>query len=114
MKTRSRFRRASANPISQRSEVFACGSIAAELQRMGYTASAGAVQKPPGRVDAVVSYMDRWMWDITMYMISLDIQIREPGTEAILANAKTARSSLVRKSQEEMVRETLNKLLHNR
>jgi hypothetical protein len=87
--------------------------IAAELQRMGFRASSGSTQSPPGKVDAVVSYMDRWIWDITMYMLSLDIQLREPGSDVILANAKTVRSSLVRKSQKEMVRETLDKLLKN-
>ena len=34
-----------------------------------------------------------------------------PGTDATLATAKTVRSSLIRKSQKEMVRETLNQLL---
>ncbi len=57
--------------------------------------------------------MDHWMWDITMYMVSLDIQIREPGSDVILAKAKTVRTSLVRKSQKNMVSETLTKLLKN-
>lgn len=87
--------------------------IAAELQRMGYRATSGTAQSPPGRVDAVLSYKDRWVWDMTMYMISLDVQLREPGSDVILATAKTVRSSLIRKSQQEMVRETLTKLLKN-
>jgi hypothetical protein len=87
--------------------------IAAELQRMGFRATSGSAQSPPGRVDAVVSYTDRWIWDMTMYMLSLDIQLREPGSDAILATAKTVRSSLIRKSQQEMIRETLTKLLKN-
>jgi hypothetical protein len=87
--------------------------IAAELQRMGFRATSGSAQSPPGRVDAVVTYMDRWIWDMTMYMLSLDIQLREPGSDSILANAKTVRSSLIRKSQQEMIRETLTKLLKN-
>ena len=87
--------------------------IAAQLQQMGYRATSGTAQSPPGHVDAVVSYMDRWIWDMTMYMLSLDVQLREPGSDTILATAKTVRSSLVRKSQQEMVRETLTKLLKN-
>jgi len=87
--------------------------IAAELQRMGFRATSGSAQSPPGRVDAVVSYMDRWVWDMTMYMLSLDIQLREPGSDVILATSKTVRSSLIRKSQQEMIRETLTKLLKN-
>lgn len=87
--------------------------MAARLELMGYRATSGSAHSPPGRVDAVVSYMDRWMWDMTMYMISLDVQLREPGSDTILATAKTVRSSLVRKSQQEMIRETLDKLLKN-
>jgi hypothetical protein len=85
--------------------------IAAELQSMGYKATFGTAQTPPAKVDAVISFMDRWTWDITMYMLSLDLQIREPGSDAVFATAKTVRTSLIRKSQKEMVRETLNKLL---
>lgn len=87
--------------------------IAAQLQQMGFRATSGTAQSPPGRVDAVVTYMDRWVWDMTMYMLSLDIQLREPQSDTILATAKTVRSSLIRKSQPEMVRETLDKLFKN-
>jgi len=87
--------------------------IAAQLQEMGYKATVGTSQSPTGRADATLSYTDHWMWDITMYMISLDLQLREPGSDMTIASAKTTRSSLVRKSQKEMVRETLTKLLKN-
>ena len=84
--------------------------FAAALQEMGYKATTGSAETPPSRVDATITYTDKWMWDITMYMISLDVQLREPGSDATLATAKTVRSSLIRKSQKEMVRETLNQL----
>jgi len=87
------------------------GTIADELRQMGYSATHGTTQAPPKRVDAVVTYTDRWMWDITMYMLSLDVQLREPGSDMTLASAKTVRSSLVRKSEPEMARETLAKVL---
>jgi hypothetical protein len=87
------------------------GTIADELRQMGYTATHGTTQSPPRRVDAVVTYTDRWMWDITMYMLSLDMQLREPGSDVALASAKTVRSSLVRKSAAEMAHETLAKIL---
>ena len=87
------------------------GTIAAQLRQMGYTASHGTSRKAPQRVDAVVTYTDRWMWDITMYMLSLDMQLRDPATDVTLASAKVVRTSLVRKSEPEMARETLIKLL---
>ena len=88
-------------------------AIVTELQLMGYRVSSGSAGSPPAKVDAVITYTDKWMWDITMYMISLDVQLREPASDATLAVAKTVRTSLVRKSQQEMVRETLTKLLKN-
>lgn len=87
--------------------------IAAQLQSMGYRASVGSSQSAPGKVDGVITYTDKWFWDITMYMLSLDVQLREPGSDMVLANAMTVRSSLVRKSQKEMIRETLTKLITN-
>lgn len=85
--------------------------IAAQLQSMGFRASVGSSQSAPGKVDGVITYTDKWFWDITMYMLSLDVQLREPGSDMVLANAMTVRSSLVRKSQKEMIRETITKLI---
>lgn len=87
--------------------------LVSELNSLGYKATTGSSQRPPSKVDAVMSFSDQWMWDVTMYMLSLELQLREPGSDAVLATAKTVRTSLVRKSQKEMVRETLTKLLKN-
>ncbi len=84
--------------------------ISGELQKSGLRASVGTAKSAPRPVDAVVTYEDRWMWDITMYMWSLDVQLREPGSDVVLATSKTVRSSLVRRSQKEMVQETVAKI----
>jgi hypothetical protein len=97
------------NESPDKSELAA--DIAGELKSMGYQATTGT-RKALG-TDAVITFTDQWMWDITMYMLSLEIQLREPGSDAVFATAKTVRTSLVRKSQKEMVRETLAKLLKN-
>jgi hypothetical protein len=81
--------------------------IAKRLTTMGYQCTYGDAQAPASPVDAVVTYQDRWMWDITMYMIKLNIQIHEGSTGAILANGEVVRPSLQRKSPEGMVEETL-------
>jgi len=81
--------------------------IAKRLGVLGYQCTSGDAQTPPSPVDAVVTYQDRWMWDITMYMIKLDIQIHDGATGAILANGEVVRPSLQRKSPEGMVEETL-------
>jgi len=81
--------------------------IAARLTAMGYQSTTGDAPKPAALVDAIVTYQDRWMWDITMYMIKLDIQIRDGTSGAILAKGEVMRPSLQRKSPEGMVEETL-------
>jgi hypothetical protein len=81
--------------------------IAARLSTMGFKASSGDAPLPPERVDAVVTYQDRWMWDITMYMIKLDVQLHDGDSGAVIARAQAVRPSLQRKSPEGMVQEVL-------
>jgi hypothetical protein len=84
--------------------------IAKRLIVMGYQCTSGDAQSPGSPVDAIVTYQDRWMWDITMYMIKLDIQIHDGASGAVLANGEVVRPSLQRKSPEGMVEETLGVL----
>ena len=81
--------------------------ISNRLNVMGYRCTSGDAQTPAAPVDAIVTYEDHWMWDITMYMIKLDIQVHDGKTGAILANGEVKRPSLQRKSPEGMVEETL-------
>jgi hypothetical protein len=81
--------------------------ISTRLNVMGYQCTSGDAQTPASPVDAIVTYQDRWMWDITMYMIKLDIQVHDGATGAVLANGEVTRPSLQRKSPEGMVEETL-------
>ena len=84
--------------------------IAAELNAMGKTATSGVDPKPPSPVDAVVTYEDKWMWDITMYMLELSIDLRDPETNYKFATGRSYRTSLARKSPEEMVAEVLGEI----
>lgn len=81
--------------------------IADRLNLMGKSATSGERSAIPANVDAIVTYQDKWMWDLTMYMIELSVQIRAPKTEMALATGHSLRSSLVRKSPPEMVEEVL-------
>lgn len=85
--------------------------IADELNSRGYKTYVGTSASAPARVDAVISYADKWVWDITKYMFSLELRVSEPRFPAVYAIAKTTRSSLARKSQKVMVQETVAKLL---
>lgn len=84
--------------------------IADRLGVMGYHATCGPKAAMPADVDAVVTYQDKWMWDMTMYMISLDVQVRTPGDGMAIGSGHVLRTSLARKSPPEMVEEVLNDL----
>lgn len=84
--------------------------IAERLTTMGKTATSGEKANAPADVDAIVTYQDKWMWDITMYMIELNVQVRNSKTDISLATGHSLRTSLVRKSPREMVAEVLNDL----
>lgn len=85
--------------------------IADELIRMGYRATSGVEATPSYPVDAIVTYQDKWMWDITMYMLELNIDLRNPQNNYKFATGRSYRTSLARKSPDEMVKEVLIKIL---
>ena len=61
----------------------------------------------------MLTYVDRWMWDITMYMLELTVHVRNPETNASLAVGNSYHTSLSRKSPVEMVEEVLNNIFKN-
>lgn len=85
--------------------------IKKNLAKRGYKVEGGPELKPPYKADAVVTYIDKWMWDITMYMIELTISVRDQGNFP-MANGNSLHTSLTRKSPEEMVEEVLTNI-HN-
>ena len=84
--------------------------IADQLNLIGYKATTGTETDTPQDVDAIVTYQDRWTWDITMYMLRLNIQIRDPKTSAAWAEGESYRPSLQRKSPSEMAKEVLESI----
>jgi len=83
--------------------------IADNLRVRGYQVTTG--EPVPAQVDAVVTYVDKWFWDITMYMLELTVQFREPKTDFPLATGNSFHTSLTRKSPPEMVDEVLGNIL---
>jgi len=81
------------------------------LEKRGYTVTTGDAPKPDKPVDAALSYVDRWMWDITMYMLELTVTLRDPVTSFPMAVGNSFHTSLTRKSPEEMVDEVLGNML---
>jgi len=86
--------------------------IADRLRSKGFVVTTGAAS-PPANVDAIVNYRDKWMWDITMYLLELTIDIRDPKTEAILATGNSYHTSLTRLSQTAMVNEVVDNIFNS-
>lgn len=83
-------------------------TIADKLNAMGIQATTSKEKRKD--VDAVVTYWDKWMWDITMYLLELTIVFRDPNTDFPLATGNSMHTSLTRLSQKEMVDEVLGNI----
>lgn len=79
--------------------------IADKARSMGLTATTG--DTTAANTDVIITYVDKWMWDITMYMIELTIQVKDPKTDFTLAVGNSFHTSLTRKTPTEMVDEVM-------
>jgi hypothetical protein len=82
------------------------------LDKKGFNTTIGPEMPLPYKADAVVTYVDRWMWDITMYMLELTISLRNPTSNFPMAIGNSFHTSLTRKSPEEMVDEVLTNIFN--
>lgn len=87
--------------------------IADELNKRGFLAIAGGADTRPDDVDILVTYQDRWMWDMTMYMIEINIEFRDPQNSVVVADGTSYRTSFARKPPEFMVNEVLTDIFNN-
>ena len=85
--------------------------LKAAFEKRGYVVTTGPALTAPYPQDAVVTYVDKWMWDLTMYMIELTVTMRSPANDYPLATAHSIHTSLTRKSQAEMADEVAANLL---
>jgi len=75
------------------------------FEKRGFVVSTGPAQTTPYAQDAVVTYIDKWMWDLTMYLLELQVTVRNPASNFPLATADSVHTSLTRKSPAEMADE---------
>ncbi len=66
----------------------------------------------PKNVDAVLTYKDTWVWDLTPYMLELDVVIREPDSNLPIAKANSMHTSLSRFTPKQMVDEAIDNLFN--
>lgn len=84
--------------------------ISKKLSAIGKQASTGSAADAPAQVDALVTYTDKWMWDITMYMIELTVVIQDPKDKFPIAKGYSMHTSLTRLSPEKMVDEVITNI----
>jgi hypothetical protein len=84
--------------------------IKANLTKRGYAVTTGTDAKPVSQVDVSLTYVDRWMWDIAMYMLELTVTLRNPDSGFPMAVGNSLHTSLTRKSPEEMVDEVIGNI----
>jgi hypothetical protein len=81
------------------------------LVRDGLIATAGPeLPQSSYSADSVVTYVDRWMWDITLYLLELTVTLRNATNGFPLAVGNSYHTSLTRKSPEEMVEEVMTNI----
>jgi hypothetical protein len=86
--------------------------IAEKFRKSGFAVTTDP--EPMAQPDAIVTYRDKWMWDITMYMLELTVTLQDPRTSIALATGNSYHTSLTRKSQQEMVDEVIDNILKQR
>jgi hypothetical protein len=74
--------------------------------------TAGATGQRPANASFVVTYVDRWAWDMRTFLRDIGIEVRDAKTGAIVADARSYQSSLAAMgdSYQEIVQRTANQL----
>jgi hypothetical protein len=82
-----------------------------KLVKDGFTATAGPeLPQASYQADSVITYVDRWVWDITLYLLELTVTLRDTANNFPLAVGNSFHTSLTRKSPEEMVEEVMTNI----
>ncbi|WP_339089100.1 hypothetical protein [Variovorax paradoxus] len=82
--------------------------IAGNLRKRGLQVTEDS--KSAEQVDAVVTYVDKWMWDLSMYLLELTVTVRDPKSDFPLATGNSFHTSLTRLSPQEMVDEVVGNI----
>lgn len=85
--------------------------IADNLSVRGMTATVGTEDSVPDGVTILVTYEDRWSWDITTFLIEMTITLRDPTTREAFAIGSSYHTSMSRLNPVEMVDEIVSNLL---
>lgn len=79
------------------------------LIKMGYSARSGNESIPKG-TDIVITYRDKWHWDVTLYLWDLTVDFRNADTGSVIATGHALHTGLSKTSPEKIVEEVLTKI----
>lgn len=87
-------------------------TIATAMQARGLQATAGTAAQRPAEAKYIVTYVDKWMWDMRMYLYDLRIDLRDARDLSILGYGQSMQSSLKAMGQthEDIVNRALDQL----
>ena len=85
-------------------------AIEKELTSRGFTASKGSASSAPPGAEAKVLFDDKWVWDMTMYLLEVKIDVVDARTGALVGSGRSHRTSMARKSAPYMVKEVMDKI----
>jgi hypothetical protein len=82
-------------------------AIRDQLEALGKRATSGLAGSAPPAATVLVTYQDRWMWDLRMVLVQLDIQFKNAKTGHVVATGKMFRKEFKTMSPDEMASEVL-------
>jgi hypothetical protein len=87
-------------------------TIAEAMQVRGLSATAGTAAELPAEATYVVTYVDKWVWDMRMYLYDLRIDLRDARDQSILGYGQSMQSSLKAMGQthEDVINRALDQL----
>ena len=87
-------------------------AIQEEMKLLGLSVDAG-MGAPSQNYDAIVTYADRYAWDITMFCAQLTLYVRDTRTDYITATGWSWRPATVRKTPKGHARLILREMFGN-
>ena len=88
-------------------------TIAEAMRTRGLDATSGTTDLRPAEVDYIVTYDDRWNWDLRMYLTGLRIEVRDADSRREVAFGYSFQDSLAAmgKSYRDVVNRALDQML---
>jgi hypothetical protein len=83
--------------------------IVNRLKSKGVTVTTGD-GPVPANVDAVVSYDDHWKWTVTMYLAKLDIFIKDPKSNQMIAQGTSELAAVTNQTQVGLVTNVIDNI----